>query len=194
MINSPTFDLMLLEKVISALIFPTSDTIALKARSAIKKVRQNLMASPNDLSHEPIGTTQGNLRPSTPHVSNESSSDEDITKPTKVHHWSIEERVTLALLADKYDLTWNDRTRIFNRCHRKNTARSKGLAESTLRTQWNWMKPWFNGATASKELNSASPAYGSDKSKIVTRALLEKQARGLGIELVEKVQTNTAKD
>lgn len=127
--------------------------------------------------------------PSTPSMRTRasSSSNSGTPSPPPRHKWTIEERVTLAILAGYYQMNWSDVVRLLHRCHMTNMRARKRLSERSIIAQWFWMRPFFTEQDAFRELDSASPPYGSEKSKLISQALLEKKARSMGIKLIVRV-------
>jgi len=150
------------------------------------------MASPIHVKTEAVNDASAQTSPSTHHVQTRAwvASEEGTPSPPPRHKWTIEERVTLALLAGHYQMGSTNITRILQQCHMVNVRANRRPSVRTVMAQWAWMRPWFTEADALRELTSESPPYGSDKSKLVGQDILEEKARVLGIECIVGAQRN----
>lgn len=122
------------------------------------------------------------LKPATKALSD--GSHEETPSPSYKHSWTVEQRLTLAMLAQSYSNNWNDLTAVFNRFHKADLRHCGGLRRAVVNTQWNEMRRWFDAAAALTRLQAALPPY--DKSKLVTIAALERKASEIGVKLVTK--------
>lgn len=115
-----------------------------------------------------------------PRALSDGSRDETPT-PTSKHSWTMEQRLTLAMLAESYKNHWEEKTSIFNRFHRSDLRR--GLRRAVIVAQWNEMRSrkWFDAAASLRTLQATLSPY--DRSKLVSGAGLEKTAHELGIQL-----------
>lgn len=115
-----------------------------------------------------------------PRALSDGSRDETPT-PTSKHSWTIQQRLTLAMLAESYNNHWEEKTSIFNRFHRSDLRR--GLRKAVIIAQSSEMRSrkWFDAAASLRKLQATLSPY--DRSKLVSGAGLEKTANELGIQL-----------
>lgn len=139
----------------------------------------------NDLDLE--DTQPSTVKPA-PKALSDGSRDETPT-PTYKHSWTVEQRLTLAMLADPYSNNWNEKTSVFNHVH-KSDLRCL-LRRVVLVTQWHHMKRKnFDAATSLKKMQATLSPY--DRSKLVSRHVLEKKALDIGIKLTARELTDTS--
>lgn len=101
--------------------------------------------------------------------------------PTYKHRWSIEQRQTLAMLADSYGNSWDDITSVFNNIHKSDLQRRGargGLRKVVILAQWNHMKKYMDVAASIKKSQATLSPY--DRSKLV------KKANDIGVRLRAK--------
>lgn len=111
--------------------------------------------------------------------------------PTYKHSWTLEQRLTLAMLAESYSNNWNEKTSVFNHFHRSDLRRCGGLRRPVISTQFNDMqKKGFNAGNGFKKLQSTLSPY--DRAKMVSRAGLEKKAHEIGILLHAKEASDSS--
>lgn len=111
--------------------------------------------------------------------------------PTYKHSWTLEQRLTLAMLAESYSNNWNEKTSVFNHFHRSDLRRCGGLRRPVINTQYNDMrKKGFNAGNGFKKLQSTLSPY--DRAKMVSRAGLEKKAHEIGILLHAKEASDSS--
>ena len=94
---------------------------------------------------------------------------------TYKHRWTIEQRITLAILAETYSNNWDDITCVFNRCHRSGLRKCGGLRKAVLYAQIHDMRKKLNLEAALRNLAS--------------RAHLEQKAIEIGVHLKPKSPT-----
>ena len=98
--------------------------------------------------------------------------------PTYKHRWSVEQRHTLAMLADRYQNNWEEITSVFNNVHKSDLQRSGargGLRKVVICAQWNHMKKYMDIAASVKKSQATLSPY--DRSKLV------KKANDVGVQL-----------
>lgn len=110
-------------------------------------------------------------------------SGDESPSPFYRHSWTIEQRLTLAMLAKSYSNNWNEKTSVFNHFHRSDLRRG-GLRRAVVSAQFNDMQTWFNAANALKELQTSLSPY--DRLKLASQHGLEKKALDIGIQLIRK--------
>ena len=95
---------------------------------------------------------------------------------TYKHRWTVEQRVTLAILGERYTNNWDDITCVFNRCHRSELRKCGGLRKAVVYAQLRDMRKKFNLEAALRNLAS--------------RAHLEQKAIEVGVQLEPKSPTD----
>lgn len=105
----------------------------------------------------------------------------DTPSPTYKHRWTIEQRQTLAMLANSYGNSWDEITSVFNNIHKPDLQRRGargGLRKVVVLAQWNHMKKFMDVAASVKKSQATSSPY--DRSKLV------KKANDIGVRLRAK--------
>lgn len=125
--------------------------------------------------HQPQRALSDGSRPETP-------------CPTYKHSWTLEQRVTLVILAESYTNSWDELTSVFNEFHKKDLRRCRGLRRVVVVTQYHDIKRKFDATTALKQLQATLSPYA--RSTLVSRDALEKKAKDIGIQLKAKVSTD----
>ena len=113
---------------------------------------------------------------------------EETPRLTYKHKWTIQERLTLAMLAESYSNNWDEKSAVFNHFHKSDLRRVGGLRKAVIVAQFYEMRKWFNAADALKELQTSLSPY--DRSKLVSRDELEKKALDIGVQLRLQETTN----
>ena len=108
--------------------------------------------------------------------------------PTYKHRWTVEQRITLAMLAESYTNKWDELTLVFNYWHRNDLRRCGGLRRAVVCTQYRDMKTKFNAAAALRKLQDSLSPY--DRSSLASLGALEKKANEIGIRLEAKESTD----
>ena len=108
--------------------------------------------------------------------------------PTYKHRWTVEQRITLALLADSYSNKWDELTLVFNHWHRNDLRRCGGLRRAVVCTQYRDMRSKFNAAAALRKLQDSLSPY--DRSSLASLDALQKKGNEIGIRLVAKESTD----
>ena len=139
----------------------------------------------NELSHE--GTQPSTKQPVTRALSD--GSREDTPAFIHKHKWTVEQRLTLALLAEFYSNDWNEKTTVFNRFHRSHIRRG-GLRRAVVHAQWIHMRNWFDATDSLRKLHATLSPY--DRLEMASRPVLEKQALDIGIKLNATKATNSS--
>ena len=117
-------------------------------------------------------------------------SHEETPSPTYKHRWTVEQRLTLAMLAESYDNLWDELTLVFNNFHKSDLRRCGGLRKVVLITQWNHIKRWFNVGETLQQLRKTLSPY--ERVKLASRPGLEKKASDIGIQLNGKGPTDSS--
>lgn len=110
--------------------------------------------------------------------------------PGHKHSWTVEQRLTLALLAESYTNNWNEKTAVFNHYHKYDLRGCGGLRRAVVSTQYNDMRKRFNPADALKKLQATVSPY--DRMRLASRAALERKANEIGIRLNAKWPTDSS--
>ena len=101
--------------------------------------------------------------------------------PTYRHSWTVEQRITLAMLAEAYANNRNELTLVFNHWHKKDLRRCGGLRRAVVYTQYRDMRAKFDASAALRKLQDSSSPY--DRSSLPSLDGLQKKANELGIRL-----------
>ncbi len=117
-------------------------------------------------------------------------SHEETPSPTYKHRWTVEQRLTVAMLAECYNNPWNELTPVFNNFHKSDLRRCGGLRKAVVVAQWYDIRRWFNITETLQQLKKALPPY--DRVKLASRPGLEKKARDIGIQLNGKGPTDSS--
>ena len=138
---------------------------------------------------EPSDLTEDALQSSSILPPCNSCSNYDATSPNIRNSWSLEQRVTLAMLAGWYDTEWKNVTLIFNKCYEDVLPFPQGLTKAALIAQYYGMRGWFDVNAALRDLENTSffLSYYTKNSKTVVQRTLEECARNLHITLVPKL-------
>lgn len=108
--------------------------------------------------------------------------------PTYRHRWTVEQRITLAMLAESYTNNWDDLTLVFNHWHRSDLRRCGGLRRAVVYTQYHDMRTKFDATAALRKLQDSLSPY--DRSSLVSLGGLQKKANEIGIRLEAKGSTD----
>lgn len=146
----------------------------------------HVKVEPSDISHEEI-------EPLTTEPASRALSDgshNDTPTPTYKHKWTVEQRLTLTMLAESYSNKWNEMTAVFNHFHKSDLRRCGGLRKEVVNAQWNDMRAKnFDAAAALSKLQATLSPY--DRLKLISRAELKKKADEVGVKLKAKGPTNS---
>lgn len=127
-------------------------------------------------------------------VSELSKDDNDSLGDTYLNHtWTLEEKITLSILVQRYHSSWKDRTLIFNTYfHAAESSANQRplLSENTLRTMW-WRLKNGQNSNAAKDISWYDTVF-SDTSIAwaATRASLEAIGTELGINIQKRTTTD----
>ena len=138
-----------------------------------------------------IGCEEGqppNMKPNSKALSD--GSHEETPSPTYKHRWTVEQRLTLAMLAEFYNNPWNELTPVFNKFHESDLRHCRGLRRVAVVAQWSHIKRWFDVAGTLQQLQTTLSPY--DRVKLASRPGLEKKAREIGIHLNGKGPTDSS--
>ena len=106
------------------------------------------------------------------------------------HKWTLEQRVTLAMLAENYSNNWKDLTCVFNQFHAPDLQECGGLRTAVVSTQFGDMRRYFDAEASMRELQATlSPC---DRLKLASRAQLEEKAKEIGVQLIALTPTSTS--
>ena len=108
--------------------------------------------------------------------------------PTYKHKWTVEQRITLAMLAESYTNNWDELTLVFNHWHRSDLRRCGGLRRAVVYTQYRDMRTKFNAAAASRRLQDSLSPY--ERASLASLGGLQKKANEIGIRLEAKGSMN----
>ena len=108
--------------------------------------------------------------------------------PTYKHRWTVEQRITLAMLAESYTNNWDELTLVFNHWHRSDLRRCGGLRRAVVYTQYRDMRTKFDATAALRELQHSLSPY--DRSSLASLGGLQKKANEIGIRLEAKGSTD----
>ena len=98
---------------------------------------------------------------------------------TYKHTWTLEQRLTLAMLA-KHSNHWDEKTSVFNHIHKSSLRH--WLRKVVLIAQYHEMKKRnFNAAASSRELQAILSPY--ERSNLMSRRVIEEKALEIGINL-----------
>ena len=104
--------------------------------------------------------------------------------PTYKHRWTVEQRITLAMLAESYINSWDELTLVFNHWHRSDLQRCGGLRRAVVYTQYRDMRTKFDATAALRKLQDSFSPY--DRSSLASLGGLQKKANEIGIRLEAK--------
>ena len=108
--------------------------------------------------------------------------------PTYKHRWTVEQRITLAMLAESYTNNWDELTLVFNHWHRSDLRRCGGLRRAVVYTQYRDMRTKFDATAALRKLQDSLSPY--DRSSLASLGGLQKKANEIGIRLETKGSTD----
>lgn len=113
---------------------------------------------------------------------------EETPCPTYKHSWTVQQRLTLTMLAESYSNNWDELTSVFNNFHKSDLRRCGGLRRVVIVTQYHDMRRKFDAAAALRQLQVTLSPY--ERSSLVSLGGLEKKAKEIGIQLKAKVSTD----
>ena len=99
--------------------------------------------------------------------------------------WTCNQRVVLGYLA-QFDISWRDRTRIFNAFFLDELPNKSGLSQGAVNTMWHSMTLLPDEQAALSSLKALSSSAKVVSIEGMTRILVKKIANDLGISLVER--------
>lgn len=108
--------------------------------------------------------------------------------PAYRHRWTVEQRITLAMLAEAYTNKWDELTLVFNHWHKSDLRRCGGLRRAVVSTQYHDMRATFDASAALRKLQDSLSPY--ERSSLASLAGLQKKANEIGIRLKAKGSTN----
>ena len=124
-----------------------------------------------------------------PRALSDGSRDETPT-PTYKHRWTVEQRLTLTMLAESYSNKWNELTKVFNHAHKSDLRRCGGLRVAVVNTQFNDMRRKIDAVAALRRVQATLSPY--DRTSLVSPAVIEKKAEEVGIQLIARRPTDTS--
>lgn len=113
---------------------------------------------------------------------------EDTPCPTYKHSWTVQQRLTLTMLAESYSNNWDELTSVFNNFHKSDLRRCGGLRRVVIVTQYHDMRRKFDAAAALRQLQVTLSPY--ERSSLATLGGLETKAKEIGIQLKAKGSTD----
>lgn len=147
--------------------------------------QSNVKVENDDLRSE--DTQHPTMQPATKVLSD--SSREESLSPTYRHRWTVEQRLTLMMLAESYDNDWHELTSVFNQCYKSDLQHCGGLRSAVVYTQWRDMRKYFDAAASLRKLQAAMSPY--DRSQLISPTELERKAYDIGVQLNAKVPTDS---
>ena len=148
----------------------------------------NARVKPEDKDLNPEDTQV----PAVPHPTKALSDGSREDTPTRTYRnkWTVEQRLTLIMLADSYSNNWDDKISVFNHVHKLDLPRRRGLRRNVVVAQWHDMEKKFDAAAALRKLQATLSPY--DISKLMSGAGLERKAREIGVQLYPRVFTDNS--
>ena len=117
-------------------------------------------------------------------------SHEETPTPSYRHTWTVEQRLTLSMLAQSFSNDWDEKISVFNHFHKSQLPRG-GFRSRVVYTQYRDMvSRRFDAAAASEKLKTTLSPY--ERSTLATEAALEKKAREIGVNLNVRGPTDTS--
>ena len=109
---------------------------------------------------------------------------EETPCPTYKHSWTVQQRLTLTMLAESYSNNWDELTSVFNNFHKSDLRRCGGLRRVVVVTQYHDMRRKFDAAAALRQLQITLSPY--ERSSLASLDGLEKKAKEIDIQLKAK--------
>ena len=136
----------------------------------------------DELEVNPVACEPPSRKPVSKALSDGSRNETPI--PTYRHRWTVEQRITLAMLAEAYINNWDELTLVFNHWHKRDLRRCGGLRRAVVYTQYRDMRATFDGPAELKRLQDSLSPY--DRSSLASLDGLQKKANEIGIRLEAK--------
>lgn len=102
------------------------------------------------------------------------------------NEWTYMQRVILGWLKTSYSNSWRDVAKILNACFTHELPTQEGLSKEAIATMWNHIRLSADEQAAIAALQACSSQKKSTSFHGMTRSLVRRIARELGIELLEK--------